>query len=233
MQLPSFPFNFKALIIGASGALGSAFVDVLSSNSDCSLVKSLHRHSQPPIDFNHEESIAEAAQNLTPDGPFNLIINAAGMLHTPQFMPEKKLADLHYSQMMETFRANAFGPAMVMRHFSKLLDNERGVMAILSAKVGSIEDNRLGGWYSYRASKTALNMFIKTAAIEVNRTKPRAVLIALHPGTVNSKLSEPFRGAQIGRTPEAAAKDMLNVIDKLTGADTGRFYSYDGHTLPW
>ena len=229
----SFPQNFKALVIGASGALGSAFVDVLKSNPDCALVEALHRHSQPPIDFDREESIAEAAQALVSEGPFNVIINAAGILHTQEFMPEKKLADLQYQQMMETFRANTFGPAMIIRHFSKLLDSERGVMAILSAKVGSIEDNRLGGWYSYRASKAALNMFVKTAAIEINRTKPSAVLIALHPGTVNSRLSEPFRGAQIGRSPDVAARDMLGVLDKLTAADTGQFYSYNGDRLPW
>ncbi|QRX82403.1 SDR family NAD(P)-dependent oxidoreductase [Glaciimonas sp. PAMC28666] len=233
MQLHSFPRPFKALVIGATGALGAAFVSVLESNPDCSLIAALHRQSQPPIDFDREESIAEAAQTLAVKGPFNLIINAAGILHSSDFMPEKRLADVSYHQMMETFRANAFGPALVMRHFSKLLDNERGVMAILSAKVGSIGDNRLGGWYSYRASKAALNMFIKTAAIEINRTKPGAVLIALHPGTVNSRLSEPFRGAQIGRTADAAARDMLDVIDKLTAADTGRFYAYNGATLPW
>lgn len=233
MKMQSFPHHFKALVIGASGALGSAFVDVLKANPDCALVEALHRHSQPAIDFDREESIADAAQALLSKGPFNVIINAAGILHTPEFMPEKKLADLQYQQMMETFRANTFGPAMIIRHFSKLLDSERGVMAILSAKVGSIEDNRLGGWYSYRASKAALNMFVKTAAIEINRTKPRAVLIALHPGTVNSKLSEPFRGAQIGRTPDAAANDMLGVLDTLTAADTGQFYSYNGDRLPW
>jgi len=121
----------------------------------------------------------------------------------------------------------------VLRHFAKLLDTERGVMAVVSAKVGSIEDNRLGGWYSYRASKAALNMFLKTAAIEVKRTNPNALLVALHPGTVNSPLSQPFRGAKIGRSAVDAANDMLNVIDGLTAAETGRFYAYNGEQLPW
>ena len=233
MKMTSFPPQFKALIIGGSGAIGSAFVDVLALNPHCGLIASVHRHSQPPIDFDRESSIAEAAEELADKGPFNVIINASGLLHSAQFMPEKKLADVQYSQMMATFQANAFGPAMIIRHFSKLLDSDRGVMAMLSAKVGSIEDNRLGGWYSYRASKAALNMFVKTAAIEIKRSKPNAVLIALHPGTVNSRLSEPFRGAQIGRTPEAAASDMLAVIDQLTAADTGQFVSYNGDRLPW
>nr|WP_209216821.1 SDR family NAD(P)-dependent oxidoreductase [Glaciimonas immobilis] len=231
--MQSFPPNFKAIIIGGSGALGSAFVAALESEPHCALVESLHRHSQPAIDFDDESSIAEAVDTLSSMGPFHLIINAAGMLHTPKFMPEKKLGDLQYDQMMETFRANAFGPAILIRHFSQLLDRERGVMAILSAKVGSIEDNRLGGWYSYRASKAALNMFIKTAAIELKRTKPNVALIALHPGTVNSRLSQPFRGAQIGRTPDVAVTDMLSVIDQLRPDDTGQFYSYNGSKLPW
>ncbi len=229
----SLPANFRAIVIGASGAIGSAFVRVLSANARCASVDALHRQSQPGIDFAHEGSIAEAAAALAGRAPFHLIINAAGVLHTPHFMPEKKLADLHYAQMLETFQVNAFGPAMVIRHFAKLLDPERGVVAVVSAKVGSIEDNRLGGWYSYRASKAALNMFVKTAAIEVKRTNPNALLVALHPGTVNSPLSQPFRGAQSGRSADDAAKDMLTVIDGLTEAETGRFYAYNGEELPW
>lgn len=104
---------------------------------------------------------------------------------------------------------------------------------MLSAKVGSIGDNRLGGWYSYRASKAALNMLLKTAAIEVARTHPQAVLAALHPGTVDSALSAPFRGAQIGRGPAAAAQDLLAVLDRLQPQDSGGFWAYDGQRLPW
>ena len=229
----SFPPSFRTLVIGASGAIGAAFVRALRANARCASVEVLHRHSQPGIDFAREDSIAEAAAALASKGPFHLIINAAGVLHSAHFMPEKKLADLYYAQMLETFQVNAFGPAMVIRHFAKLLDAERGVMAVVSAKVGSIEDNRLGGWYSYRASKAALNMFLKTAAIEVKRTNPNALLVALHPGTVNSPLSQPFRGAEIGRSADDAARDMLTVIDGLTAAETGRFYAYNGERLPW
>jgi NAD(P)-dependent dehydrogenase (short-subunit alcohol dehydrogenase family) len=229
----SFPQQFRALIIGASGAIGAAFVAQLEADPKCAGVVALHRHSLPAIDFADEPGVAAAAAELTSQGPFHLIINAAGVLHSPRFMPEKKLADLHYEQMLETFQANTFGPALILRHFSPLLDRDRGVLAVISAKVGSIEDNRLGGWYSYRASKAALNMFLKTAAIEVKRSKPNAVLVALHPGTVNSNLSRPYNGEKIGRSPADAAADMLRVLDALTFENTGQFHSWNGDRLPW
>lgn len=229
----TFPDGFRALIIGASGGIGAAFVDALTENPRCGKVLGLHRHSHPAIDFDDEASVAAAAAELAQQAKFHLIINATGVLHSPGAMPEKKLSDLNYAQLMDTFRINTFGPALVLRHFTPLLDLERSAMALISAKVGSIEDNRLGGWYSYRASKAALNMLIKTAAIEVKRSKPQAVLVSLHPGTVNSKLSQPFRGAEIGRPAADAAQDMLSVINQLTPADTGGFYTYDGKVLPW
>lgn len=229
----SFPEGFRALVIGASGGLGQAFVQVLQADPRCAEVLGVHRHSQPRIDFDDETSVADAAQALATGGKFHLIINAAGMLHNADFMPEKKLADLSYAQLEASFRANTLGPALVLRHFSPLLDGERGVLAVLSAKVGSIEDNRLGGWYSYRASKAALNMLLKTAAIELRRSKPKAVLVSLHPGTVNTGLSKPFKGEQIGRPALVAAQEMLTVLDGLSAADTGSFVAYDGTRLPW
>ena len=229
----TFPDGFRALIIGASGGIGAAFMDALSANPRCGQVLGLHRHSDPAVDFDDETSVAAAAAQLGQQPTFHLIINATGVLHAPGAMPEKKLDDLSYTQLMDTFRINTFGPALVLRHFTRLLDPKRSVLAVLSAKVGSIEDNRLGGWYSYRASKAAMNMLLKTAAIEVKRSKPQAVLVSLHPGTVNSRLSQPFRGAEIGRAAPDAAQDMLRVIDQLTPADTGGFYAYDGKKLPW
>ncbi|NMM91554.1 short-chain dehydrogenase [Rhodococcus sp. SRB_17] len=229
----SFPDGFRALVLGASGALGAAFVQCLQAEQRCGSVRGLHRRSDPAMDFDDEASVARAAGALRTQGPFHLIVLAAGLLHTPQFMPEKRLAQLHYAQMEATFRANALGPALVLAHFSPLLARERGVLAVLSAKVGSIGDNRLGGWYSYRASKAALNMFVKTAAIEVQRSQPQAVLAALHPGTVDSPLSRPFRGAEIGRPAVVAASEMLRVLDALTPAETGGFFSYQGERLPW
>ena len=151
----------------------------------------------------------------------------------PGFKPEKKLGDLNTAQMMETFRVNAFGPALVLRHFAPLLDPERSLMTFLSAKVGSIGDNRLGGWYSYRASKAALNMIVKTAAIELARTKPGAVVVAMHPGTVDTGLSRPFGGERLGRPPSLAAREMLDVMSGLGPEDSGTFVAYDGTPLPW
>jgi NAD(P)-dependent dehydrogenase (short-subunit alcohol dehydrogenase family) len=148
-------------------------------------------------------------------------------------MPEKKLDDLNSIQLTEMFNTNTIGPALTIKHFSKLLDPQHSVMAMLSAKVGSIEDNRLGGWYSYRASKAALNMIIKTASIEFARTKPNVALIALHPGTVNSNLSQPFRGQQIGRDPLEAASNMFHVLETVSKEDSGSFLTYSGEKLPW
>lgn len=229
----SFPDGFRALVIGASGGIGQAFVQALQANPRCARVVALSRQSVPRIDFDDEASVADAAKGLATGGKFHLIINAAGLLHSTDFMPEKKLGDLNYAQLEATFRINTFGPALVLRHFSPLLDGERGVLAVISAKVGSIEDNRLGGWYSYRASKAALNMLLKTAAIELKRSKPTAVLVSLHPGTVNTGLSKPFKGEQIGRPASVAAQEMLAVLDGLTAADSGSFVAYDGEALPW
>ena len=231
--MTTLPDQFHALVIGASGALGAAFVDQLRASPRCASVRGLHRQSTPRLDFADENTIAEAAHALA-DGPrFNLIINATGMLHGDGLMPEKRLADLNYAKLQAIFQANTIGPALVMRHFLPLLDSERAIMAMLSAKVGSIGDNQLGGWYSYRASKSALNMLVKTAAIELARSQKHSVLVALHPGTVNSPLSRPFRGETIGRPAQVAAAEMLAVLDTLTPADSGSFRSYDGAHLPW
>lgn len=232
-MMSSLPDQFNALVLGASGAIGAAFVDLLSAMPRCASVRGLHRHSTPRLDFTDENSIAEAARELATKPRYHLIINAAGMLHDGNLMPEKRLADLNYQQMQAIFQTNTMGPALVMRHFLPLLDGERAIMAMLSAKVGSIGDNLLGGWYSYRASKAALNMLVKTAAIELARNQKHSVLVALHPGTVNSRLSRPFRGELIGRPAHDAASDMLTVLDTLRPSDSGTFLAYDGTRLPW
>ncbi|MEY8876927.1 MAG: SDR family NAD(P)-dependent oxidoreductase [Leptothrix sp. (in: b-proteobacteria)] len=235
--LASFPLGWRALVVGASGAIGAALVAQLRADPGCAEVLALHRQSQPPMDFNDEAglaaSAAQLAEHVRAHGAFHLIINAAGLLHSEAFAPEKKLGDLNLAQMEATFRANAFGPALLLRHLTPLLDRQRGVFALLSAKVGSIGDNRLGGWYSYRASKAALNMLVKTASIELRRSQPHAVLVALHPGTVSSALSRPFRGDQIGRAPAVAAAELLGVLDRLQPVDSGTFRSWDGQHLPW
>ena len=227
------PNPFRALVIGSSGTIGMAFVDLLKNNPACSEVTGVHRHSEFPIDYQNFESIESCANALVSVAPFQLIINTIGVLHTSNWMPEKRLDDLNAEQLMELMNINAIGPALTIRHFSKLLDPQNSIMVTLSAKVGSIEDNRLGGWYSYRSSKAALNMLLKTASIEWARTKPNTALIAMHPGTVNSRLSKPFRGEQIGRPADQAVNDMFQVIQNLQREDSGSFISYSGEKLPW
>lgn len=227
------PNPFRALIIGSSGTIGSAFLGLLQAQPSCSEVTGIHRHSEYPIDYQNLESIESCAAALTQTGPFQLIINTVGILHTSQWMPEKRLDDLNEKQLVELITVNAIGPALTMRHFSKLLDPQNSIMVTLSAKVGSIEDNRLGGWYSYRTSKAALNMLVKTTSIEWARTKPNTALVSMHPGTVNSRLSKPFRGEQIGRPADQAAAEMFGVIEKLQREDTGSFLSYSGEKVPW
>jgi len=232
-SLKILPNPFRALIIGSSGTIGSAFVELFKNNPSCSGVAGIHRHSEHPLDYQNPASIEASANALAAAGPFQLIINTIGVLHSKDWMPEKKLDDLNAEQLLELFKINAIGPALSIRHFSKLLDPKNSILVTLSAKVGSIEDNRLGGWYSYRASKAALNMLIKTASIEWARTKPNTALIAMHPGTVNSGLSKPFRGEQIGRPANDAVADMFQAIESLKKEDSGSFISYSGERLPW
>ncbi|MFN3771379.1 MAG: SDR family NAD(P)-dependent oxidoreductase [Ectopseudomonas guguanensis] len=232
LTLTSFGSGYKALVIGASGAIGQAFCQLLRADAGCSSVRELSRASSPALDLEEPASIAAAAAALAEHGPYQLILHAAGLLHRPGIAPEKSLAAIEADALQAVFQVNALGPALVLRHFLPLLDRQ-GAMAMLSAKVGSIGDNRLGGWYAYRASKAALNMLIRTAAIELARSKPRARLLALHPGTVISPLSQPFRGAAAARPAEQAAAEMLRVIDSLGPEHSGSFHAYDGQQLPW
>jgi NAD(P)-dependent dehydrogenase (short-subunit alcohol dehydrogenase family) len=221
------------LVIGANGTIGAEFAALLSADPRCGEVVKLHRHSLPAIDMQDEQSIAAAAKALAGDAPFHLIIHAVGLLHDADLMPEKKLSDVRADNLMKSFSVNAIGPALVLRYFAPLLDGECSRMVFLSAKVGSIGDNRLGGWYGYRASKAALNMLVKTASIELKRTVPQAIVITLHPGTVNSKLSKPFGGEVKGRPASVACREMLQTIDALKSEQSGQFLSYNSDALPW
>lgn len=232
MSINSLGSGYKALVIGASGAIGQAFCQLLHADGNCASVRELSRSSTPALDLEDPASIAAAAEALADEGPFQLILHTAGLLHRPGIDPEKSLNAIEADALQAVFQVNALGPALVLRHFLPLLDKQ-GAMAMLSAKVGSIGDNRLGGWYAYRASKAALNMLIKTAAIELARSKPKARLLSLHPGTVISPLSQPFRGATTARPAEQAAAEMLQVIDSLGPEDSGSFHAYDGQPLPW
>lgn len=232
LTMVSLGDGYRALVIGASGTLGTAFCEQLEQDPRCAGVRALGRHTVPELDLERPETIASAATELAAEAPYQLIVHAAGLLHRDGIKPEKSLSAIELEALQTVFQVNALGPAMVLRHFLPLLD-PMGAMAMLSAKVGSIGDNRLGGWYAYRASKAALNMLIKTAAIELARTRPQSRLLSLHPGTVISGLSQPFRGASSARPADVAAAQLLTLIDQLTPADSGHFFAYDGERLPW
>ena len=232
LTLASLGDGYRALVIGASGALGTAFCQLLKQDPRCADVRALGRRTLPALDLERPETIASAASELAGEAPYQLIIHAAGLLHREGIKPEKSFSAIEPEALQTVFQVNTLGPALVLRHFLPLLD-PRGAMAMLSAKVGSIGDNRLGGWYAYRASKAALNMLIKTAAIELARTRPQSRLLSLHPGTVVSGLSQPFRGASSARPADVAAEQLLSLIDQLTSADSGHFFAYDGERLPW
>ncbi|MEB2653557.1 SDR family oxidoreductase [Pseudomonas siliginis] len=232
LTLTSFGDGYRALVIGASGALGTAFCQHLKQDPRCASVRALGRQTVPKLDLEQPETIASAAAELAGEAPFHLIIHAAGLLHRDRIKPEKSYSAIDAESLQAVFQVNTLGPALLLRDFLPLLAPQ-GAMAMLSAKVGSIGDNRLGGWYAYRASKAALNMLIKTAAIELSRTRPQSRLLSLHPGTVVSPLSQPFRGAASARPADIAAGQLLSLIDTLTPADSGHFFAYDGERLPW
>lgn len=188
------------------------------------------------IDVTDESSIAEAASRFSEQaGRAHLIANVAGLLHGDDFGPEKKLDHIEPAALRTVFETNAFGPLLVAKHFCRFLrHDERSVFASLSARVGSISDNRLGGWYAYRGSKAAQNMFTKTLSIELGRVAPRAIVVGLHPGTVATALSEPFRRNvpedQL-LTPKDAVASLLRVIDGLTPEQTGRVFDFSGEEV--
>ncbi|WP_458725239.1 SDR family NAD(P)-dependent oxidoreductase [Pseudomonas mandelii] len=231
-EMNSLGYGYRALVIGASGALGAAFCELLNEDPRCSVVRELGRNSAPGLDLEKPDSIASAAAELAEEAPYQLILHAAGLLHREDIKPEKSYTSIEADALQAIFQVNTLGPALILRHFLPLLD-ARGAMAVLSAKVGSIGDNRLGGWYAYRASKAALNMLIKTAAIELARTRPQTRLLSLHPGTVISGLSQPFKGVSAARPASLAARELLSLIDRLAPADSGNFFAYNGERLPW
>jgi NAD(P)-dependent dehydrogenase (short-subunit alcohol dehydrogenase family) len=188
-----------------------------------------------PIDILDERSVASAAGRVRDAGEVDLLVVATGLLHNERVQPEKTYRSLSAEPLMEYFSVNAIGPALVARHFLPLLPRkQRAVFACLSARVGSIGDNRLGGWYGYRGSKAALNMLVRTLAIELARTAPDAICVALHPGTVDTELSAPF---QHGVPPDTlfsaatAAEHLLRVMDGLTPAQSGGCFAWNGERI--
>ena len=227
--------NAIAVVIGATGGIGNALMQALAQDGAYNAVIGLSRSSTPPLELTSETSIAAAAAFVAGKGTPRLIIDATGVLQSETIKAEKSWRELDTSQMAQSFAINAIGPALVMKHFLPLLPRDgSAVFATLSARVGSIGDNRLGGWYSYRASKAALNQLVRTAAIELNRRSPNAICVALHPGTVDTGLSASFAKTGLDvQTPELAAERLLEVIAKLTAAHNGGFFDYNGETVTW
>jgi NAD(P)-dependent dehydrogenase (short-subunit alcohol dehydrogenase family) len=222
----------SAVIIGARGGIGVALADALEKDPNYAQVIRLHRESNPPVNLLDESSIAAAAASLTAaHPPISLVLVATGLLHSNQNGPEKSLRELDPDWMIENFRINAVGPALVAKHFLPIMVKQGPIcFAALSARVGSISDNRLGGWHSYRASKSALNMLIRNIAIEWQRKNPQSVVVGLHPGTVETALSAPFKGnpAHERFSPARAAGDMLSVLHGLKPEQSGQIFAYDG-----
>jgi NAD(P)-dependent dehydrogenase (short-subunit alcohol dehydrogenase family) len=225
--------GYRALVLGASGAIGQAWLQQLQLDMRCDTAMGLSRTGEPSLVLEDERSLQQAATSVTDKGPFHLILDATGALVIDGRGPEKRLGELDGAALMRAMQVNAIGPALLLKHFVPLLaSGERVVWAKLSARVGSIEDNRKGGWYGYRASKAALNMVLQTAAIEIARRRPLAVVAALQPGTVRSRLSHPFVGAD-ALDPQDSASQMLAALDGLPATGRAHFIDYRGQPIPW
>jgi NAD(P)-dependent dehydrogenase (short-subunit alcohol dehydrogenase family) len=228
----------SAVIIGASGGIGGALEQALREEDAYRPVYGFARSRRGPdhIDLGDEATIAAAAHRVAGGPAPRLVIVASGLLHEGEHGPEKSWRDLDAAWLAKTYAANAIGPALVMKHFLPLLPAAGSpVFAVLGARIGSIADNRLGGWYGYRMAKAALAMLVKTAAIELKRRSDRAILVALHPGTVDTPLSRPFQGnVAPGQlfAPDRAAVQLLDVIDGLAPKDTGKHFAWDGAEIP-
>ena len=228
MLLPSFGADLHAVVVGANGGIGAAFVAQLRASPQ---VAAVHALTRADLDLTDPASISAAAAAIA--APLDLVIVATGMLHDARSGPERALRELDAARLAYSFAVNATGPALVAQAFLPLLRRDRKTaFAALSARVGSISDNRSGGWYGYRASKAALNQLIRTAALELARRHPHAVCVTLHPGTVDTPLSKPFqRGVPDLFTPARSAAALLGVLDALTPGDSGGLFAWDGQAI--
>lgn len=239
--------EFNAVIIG-DGAIGEALrnellkrpnlaqLTVLSRNQGSA--QSLDRVNHLPIDLADERTITAAAERVAAEVTrLHLVINTVGVLHNERLQPEKRLRDVKHRALMESFSVNAALLPLIAQAFGNLLKHEeRSVLASLSARVGSISDNRLGGWYAYRAAKAAHNMLLRNIALEWRVSHRRSTVVALHPGTVQSRLSEPFITAAYKNrvlTPSESAQYLVDVLDQLAVTDSGGFFDWQGDAIPW
>ncbi|MGK7294934.1 MAG: SDR family oxidoreductase [Candidatus Wenzhouxiangella sp. M2_3B_020] len=252
-SLTSFSRGSVALVQGASRGIGlglvralladPAFDRVIATCRQPERARELREIDDPSLtvralDVTEPDSIEAAAGALeNEDVRISLLVNAAGVLHGHGFGPEKRLEDLDLETMQHVFAVNALGPALMLKSFHRLLSGQgKAVFAAISARVGSIGDNRIGGWYSYRASKAALNQFLRTAGVEFGRRHKNAIVAALHPGTTDTGLSEPFQANVPDEqlfSVDRTVGYMLSVIDGLTVDDSGGFFAWDGKTIEW
>jgi len=230
-------------VIGSSGAIGKAFIDSYINDDDVENIFSFSRTGLSIedkklqsffIDIEDETSICDAAEKIEKSSIDEIIV-ASGILHNKDFGPEKSIRDLKADNLLKVIKVNTIGPTIVGKYFIPLLNKkEKSVLAFLSARVGSISDNKTGGWYAYRASKTALNQIIKSFSIELRRTNPNAIVFGLQPGTVDSELSEPFkRNVKEGNlfTPEYSVLQLKNIIDTASPSYSGKLISWDGEEI--
>ena len=219
----------QALVIGASGGIGQALTQALQAQGKT--VMAVSRRADG-LDLTDEASVARVLGGL--EGPFQTVFVASGALELDGRPPEKSLRMVEAVTLAGHFALNATGPILALKHALRLMPRDQPVrFAALSARVGSIGDNGLGGWYSYRAAKAALNQLIHTAAIEVARSHPQSVVVALHPGTVDTALGPKYRGGHAAMPPAEAAACLLRVLDGLTPAETGGFFDWQGQVVPW
>lgn len=234
-----------ALVFGGSGALGDAFSNHFSLNPYMEVHvfsrKKLEFENQNikayQVDYENEPSLEDLAKFFKSQGNVRRIIVATGALHNEVLQPEKSLKQLSIESLKTSFSVNTIVPIIIAKHFAPLLDKkEKSIFAALSARVGSIEDNHLGGWFSYRSSKAALNMLIKTMAIEFSRSHPKAIITGLHPGTVDSRLSKPFQKhvpAERLFDPDYSVEKLVNVMENLNTEDSGGLFAWDGKRIPF
>jgi NAD(P)-dependent dehydrogenase (short-subunit alcohol dehydrogenase family) len=242
--LRSLGLGYRAVVFGAGGGLGQAFVAALAADPACAVVHAGARVSPPAapkrspfaFDLLDEASIAEAARAILAEGAPDLVIVATGLLHDTTQQPERSIRAVSAEALVRSFRINAVGPALIARHLLPGLPRDRrAIFAALSARVGSIGDNRKGGWHAYRAAKAALNQLLRTAAIELAQRHPLALCIGLHPGTVDTPMSRPFQaGLPAGQLldPARSVAHLLAVLDGLTPAQSGRVFAWDGAEVP-
>ena len=225
-----YEYSGRTLVFGASGGIGQAFSRFLENKLGSENVVKVSR-SFDGFDISDEEKILKFSESI--EGSFNLIINAIGVLQTTEEGPEKTINVVKQKSMIDMMTINAIGPALLLKNFSKKLDKTKfSVFVNLSARVGSITDNRLGGWISYRSSKAALNQIIKTSSIEINRRNKNAICVGLHPGTVKTRFTEKFQNTTETISPDESVEMMMKVVENLSVNDNGYCFAYDGKVIP-